>query len=83
MDIEVCELISPFDKFSKNEAAELCWQMPLLGGLEATRKIRDLQKAGQLPNELIIWVVTGNARESYFTQSLQAGMVSCEPVPLW
>ena len=49
-------------------------EMPLMGGLEASKKIRELEHNGKLPGRLHIIAVTGNAREFFVTESHKAGM---------
>ncbi|MBE1237788.1 response regulator [Phaeovibrio sulfidiphilus] len=48
-------------------------QMPVLDGISATRQIRDLEKAGELPRSVIV-AVTANAFEEDQTLYLDAGM---------
>ncbi|KAF9020456.1 hypothetical protein BDZ89DRAFT_1072198 [Hymenopellis radicata] len=50
-------------------------EMPILDGLEATRRIREWEKEGKLPaSRLPIFAITGNARQGQVDAALGAGM---------
>ena len=51
-------------------------QMPIMDGMEATRKIREYQRTGDLVAHVPIICTTGNARDEYKQAAQQAGMVS-------
>ncbi|KAK5121831.1 hypothetical protein LTR85_004706 [Meristemomyces frigidus] len=49
-------------------------EMPIMGGLECTRKIRAMQESGELRAHVPIIGVTANAREQQQSAALEAGM---------
>lgn len=51
-------------------------EMPVMDGLTCARKIRELQKSGQLVRHVPIIAVTANARMEQIDTALEAGMVS-------
>ena len=50
-------------------------EMPVMDGLTCTRRIRELQKTGQITKHVPIIAVTANARREQVETSLNAGMV--------
>jgi CheY-like chemotaxis protein len=50
-------------------------EMPVMDGLTCARKIRELQKSGQLVRHVPIIAVTANARMEQIDTALEAGMV--------
>lgn len=48
-------------------------EMPVMDGLTAVRHIREMEKTGTLPRQLVI-ALTGNARQGQIDQALEAGM---------
>lgn len=51
-------------------------EMPLMGGLECAKKIRELQKIGDIPTKVLpIIAVSANARVEQQSAALDAGMV--------
>ena len=51
-------------------------EMPIMDGLEATKKIREWEEQGLLSKHVPIIAVTANAREEQIQALLNAGMVS-------
>ena len=51
-------------------------EMPIMDGLTCTRKIRELQKSGQVVRHVPIIAVTANARDEQIETLRKAGMVS-------
>ena len=51
-------------------------QMPVMDGMEATKKIREYQHTGEIVAHVPIICTTGNARDEYREAAQQAGMVS-------
>ena len=49
-------------------------EMPIMGGLECSRTIRDLQKAGRIRGHIPIIAVSANARPEQVNQALAAGI---------
>jgi CheY-like chemotaxis protein len=49
-------------------------EMPVMNGLECTRKIRELEKAGDITCHIPIIAVTANARNEQIATLLSAGM---------
>ncbi|KAK4543510.1 hypothetical protein LTR36_005404 [Oleoguttula mirabilis] len=49
-------------------------EMPIMGGLECTRKIRAMQESGEVRTRVPIIGVTANAREQQQSAALEAGM---------
>jgi CheY-like chemotaxis protein len=49
--------------------------MPVMGGIEATQKIRLLEKEMQSPSPIPIVGITANARSEQLKQVMEAGMV--------
>ncbi|KAF2031453.1 hypothetical protein EK21DRAFT_99625 [Setomelanomma holmii] len=47
--------------------------MPVMDGLTATRRIRELEEAGKLPRRLPVIAVTANVREGQIEKALAAG----------
>ena len=57
-------------------------EMPIMGGLECTRKIREMQKEiGGVKRHVPIIAITANARGEQQTQALDAGMDSVVTKP--
>ena len=52
------------------------WEMPVMDGLTCARKIRDLEKAGEVTRHVPIIGVTANARGEQINTALDAGIVS-------
>ncbi|KAL9115986.1 MAG: hypothetical protein Q9227_000354 [Pyrenula ochraceoflavens] len=50
-------------------------EMPVMDGLTAARKIRELEREGELVSHVPIMAVTANAREEQITIAMDAGMV--------
>jgi signal transduction histidine kinase/CheY-like chemotaxis protein len=50
-------------------------EMPVMDGLTCTRKIRELQKTGQVVRHVPIIAVSANARSAHIDSALEAGMV--------
>lgn len=48
--------------------------MPVLNGIEATRKIREMEASGELPRRTSIIGLTGNAQEEQVAETKEAGM---------
>lgn len=53
------------------------WEMPVMDGLSATRKMRQWEAEGVLTRHLKVIATTANAREEQVQMALQAGVVSC------
>ena len=51
-------------------------EMPVMDGLTATKKIRELESEGQLSRHVPVIAVTANARNEQIQTALEAGMVS-------
>jgi CheY-like chemotaxis protein len=51
-------------------------EMPVMDGLAATRRIRDLEREGKLTGHLPIIAVTANTRGEQMNIAREAGMVS-------
>ncbi|KAG9234049.1 hypothetical protein BJ875DRAFT_27016 [Amylocarpus encephaloides] len=49
------------------------WQMPIMDGLAACRKIRNLEKEGKFIRHAGVIVLTANARDEHITEALEAG----------
>lgn len=49
-------------------------QMPLMNGFEATREIRKIEKERKTKNPIVIIGLSGNAREAFAIQGVEAGM---------
>ncbi|KAJ3793028.1 histidine kinase [Lentinula aff. detonsa] len=49
-------------------------EMPILDGLEATARIRVWEAEDKLPGKLLIYAITGNARQGQIDAALAAGM---------
>lgn len=50
-------------------------EMPVMDGITAVKRIRELQKGGAIQGHVPIIAVTANARQDQITRSLDAGMV--------
>lgn len=48
--------------------------MPVMNGIEATLKIRELEKSGELPRRTRIVGLTGNAQEDQVKETIQVRM---------
>jgi CheY-like chemotaxis protein len=51
--------------------------MPIMDGLTCTRKIRELERKGDIIRHIPIIAVTANARMEQINTALEAGMVCC------
>lgn len=54
-------------------------EMPIMGGLECVRRVRELEAAGQLRGHTPVIAVTANARLEQKKEALAAGMVRTFP----
>lgn len=54
--------------------------MPVMNGLEATLKIRELEKSGELPRRTRIVGLTGNAQEDQVKETIQVRPLSLENI---
>jgi CheY-like chemotaxis protein len=66
-------------KFCVDNGNELClilmdWEMPLMDGLTAVRKIRELQKSGIVKGHVPVIAVTANVRSEQVQVAIEAGM---------
>lgn len=52
------------------------WEMPVMDGLTATRKIRELEEQELLTEHLAIIATTANARDEQVRMAYDAGVVS-------
>jgi CheY-like chemotaxis protein len=50
------------------------WEMPIMNGLTATTKIRELEKEGLLTCRTPVIGVTANVRQQQIDEALKAGM---------
>ena len=57
-------------------------EMPVMNGLTASRRIRELQDQGILVKHVPLIAVTANARKEQIETSLAAGMVSFLSAPM-
>ena len=55
-------------------------QMPVMGGIEATKKIKEMIKDEELPNIPIVGL-SADVRASTIRQCIDAGMISCLSKP--
>lgn len=58
-------------------------EMPVMSGLEFTRRVRELEKSGELPGRQPIVSISGNAREGQTQTALEAGGGPSFCVPIW
>lgn len=49
-------------------------EMPVMDGLTAARRIREMEKTGELTQHIPIIAITANARKEQITAALEAGM---------
>jgi CheY-like chemotaxis protein len=54
-------------------------EMPVMDGLSCVRRIREMQRDGQLRSHVPVIAVTANARSEQITVAMQTGMVSKGP----
>lgn len=55
--------------------------MPVLNGIEATRRLREMEASGEVPRRTVIIGLTGNAQEEQVAETKEAGMdVSAGPL---
>lgn len=47
--------------------------MPVMDGLTAIRKLREMERAGVMPRRVPVIAVTGNARKEQVDECLQSG----------
>lgn len=57
------------------------WEMPVMNGLDCTKRIRQLEQDGQLTRRLPVIATTANVRQEQIEQALSAGMDSVMPKP--
>jgi CheY-like chemotaxis protein len=48
--------------------------MPVLNGIEATRRLREMEASGEIPRRTVIIGLTGNAQEEQVAETKEAGM---------
>ncbi|KAL1296620.1 hypothetical protein AAFC00_000109 [Neodothiora populina] len=56
-------------------------EMPVMDGLTCTRKIRELERSGEMLKHVPIIAVTANARSEQIETALQAGLDAVQPKP--
>lgn len=57
------------------------WEMPVMDGLTCSKRIRQLEREGQLTRRLPIIAITANVREEQLKQAVAAGMDNVMPKP--
>lgn len=89
---EALELLTSTDCWCKDErqsmeaplhldAILMDWEMPVMNGLECSKRIRELEEEGRLTRRLPIIATTANVREEQRMSALAAGMDSVLPKP--
>nr|POE94266.1 hybrid signal transduction histidine kinase k [Quercus suber]POF04895.1 hybrid signal transduction histidine kinase k [Quercus suber] len=59
----------------------LDWEMPEMNGLECCKRIRELERRGQITRRMTIIAITANVRKEQLDQAMQAGMDSVMTKP--
>jgi CheY-like chemotaxis protein len=71
----------PDIKVSAVDVVLLDWEMPIMNGLQACRRIRELESSGQANRRLPVVAITANVRQAQIEQAMAAGMDSVLPKP--
>lgn len=56
-------------------------EMPRMGGLECVRKIRDMEREGEIHGHIPVLAITANVREEQIREARESGMDDVIPKP--
>lgn len=76
-----CDQANPENPHSPIDVVLMDWEMPVMNGLECSKRIRELEQEGQITESLPIIAITANVREEQLEQAVAAGMDNVMPKP--